>query len=74
MPKEWTDDEVKAEIAAAIQIVREDKIDSLIRRRLSPAPNDPNNPGTNPPPPGGNNPNPNPSAKRGSLWWGTDPE
>lgn len=73
MAKEWTDDEVAAEISKAVQIVREDRIDTLIRSRLSAPPNP--NPGTeNKPPPSSGNPDTdpsgNPAPKRKSLWWG----
>lgn len=76
MPKEWTDEEVADEINKAVQIVRADKIDTLIRNRLSTTSNNPPNPENNPPPSGGN-PNPdnggNPATggkKNKSLWWG----
>lgn len=76
MGKEWTDEEVQKEISDAVQIVRADKIDALIRNRLSANPANPPNPSDNPPPPSGNgdpsNPgNPDPNVKkRGSLFWG----
>lgn len=69
MPKEWTDEEVQKEISEAVQIVRADKIDALIRSRLSPQSNPENDDKGNPPPSGDDN---NPSAdKKKSLWWGT---
>lgn len=71
MAREWTDDEVQAQIAAAIQIVREDKFDAFLRSRTTPP--DPNPPGgTNPPTPNGNPnpPDPNQSKPKKSLWWG----
>jgi hypothetical protein len=71
MGKEWTDEEVSAEIAKAVQIVREDRIDTLIRSRLSAQPPEKNGTENNPPPSGdGNNPA-NPGKKKG-LWWGTE--
>jgi hypothetical protein len=75
MAKEWTDEEVAEEIGKAVQIVREDRIDTLIRNRLSATPNNPPNPENNPPPSSGNPSNDNPGdtgKKKGSLWWGTE--
>ena len=73
MAREWTDEEVQKEISDAVQIVRADKIDTLLRNRLSaPSPN-PNDPSNNPPSSSGDpgNPNPgNPPTKNRSLWWG----
>lgn len=73
MAREWTDEEVAAEISKAVQIVREDRIDTLIRNRLS-APNpDKDGKENNPPPSSGNTGNDtggNTSTKRKSLWWG----
>lgn len=71
MAKEWTDDEVKSEIAEAIRIVREDRFEAFVRSRV-PSNNDPNsNPGS-PPPSNGGNPDANGGGekKRKSLWWG----
>ena len=70
MPKDWNDDDVKAEIAAAVAIVREDKFEAFVRTKLAPTPNDPNNPG-NSGNPGNDNPN-DPGTPKGkkSLWWG----
>lgn len=69
MAREWTDDEVKKEIAEAIQIVREDRLETFIHRRFTPATNDQN---TNPnAPPSGGGGNPTDTPKKGkSLWWG----
>jgi hypothetical protein len=70
MAKEWTDEEVTAAISEAVAIVREDRIDALIRKRLSDSPANPNDPG-NAGNSGDGNPNPNPAnKKKGSLWWG----
>jgi hypothetical protein len=72
MPKEWTDEEVQKEISEAVQIVREDRIDALIRRRLSAEsanPNDSTNGDKNAPPPSSGDNSP---PKRKSLWWGVD--
>jgi hypothetical protein len=69
--KEWTDDEVQSAISEAVQIVRADKIDALIRSRLSTPPTKENGDGNTPPPSGGNDDNP-PTPKRKSLWWGTE--
>jgi hypothetical protein len=71
MPKEWNDDDVKAEIAAAIAIVREDRFEAFVRTKLPPSPNDPNGgngksgDGGN----GGGNAGDSPKGKK-SLWWG----
>ena len=69
--KEWTDVEVKGEIADAVRIVREDKFEAFVRGKLPTPPNDQNggkdqsgNDGNG----GGNDPNA--SKKKGSLWWG----
>ena len=72
MAKEWTDEEVSQAISEAVQIVREDRIDTLIRNRLSAPSANPNNPeGNTPPKSGGTNDGDggNPT-KRKSLWWG----
>lgn len=69
MAKEWTDDEVRKEIADAIQIVREDRFEAFVRSRTPPT-NDPNSPPNSPPPSGGNNPDNGEQKKRKSLWWG----
>lgn len=71
MAREWTDEEVQKEISEAVQIVRADKIDSLIRMRLSTKPDNENGDKNNPPPSGGNGGDP-PGKKKGSLWWGTE--
>ena len=71
MPKEWTDDEVKKEIADAIQIVREDRFEAFVRSRQSP-PNDPNPPPNSPPPSGGNNPDNGGTKSKKSLFWGVE--
>lgn len=73
MPKEWTDEEVAAEISKAVQIVREDRIDKMLRNRLSTPIPDKDGKENNPPPSSGNPNNDgggNPSTKRKSLWWG----
>jgi hypothetical protein len=69
--KEWTDEEVQKEISEAVQIVRADKIDALIRMRLSTKSDNENGDKNNPPPSGGGDNNP-PIAKKKSLWWGTE--
>lgn len=71
MAKEWTDEEVQKEISEAVQIVRADKIDSLIRSRLSAKPSNENGQENNPPSSGDGN-NPAPDTKKKSLWWGTE--
>lgn len=71
MPKEWNDDDVKAEIAAAIAIVREDKFEAFVRTKLASNAGDKNGgdgksgDGGNS---GGNDGTP-PKGKK-SLWWG----
>ena len=72
MPKEWTDEEVQEEINKAVQIVREDRIDTLIRNRLSAPSSDPGNTKDKAPESGSGDSggNPDPSPKRKSLWWG----
>lgn len=74
MPREWTDEEVSEEISKAVQIVREDRIDTLIRNRLStPSPN-PGDTKDKAPESGGNTSDDNNGGdtqpKRKSLWWG----
>lgn len=66
MAREWTDEEVKKEIADAVQIVREDRLESFLRKRFTPT-NDPDNPPPTPPPSNGDNP---PATKKRGLWWG----
>lgn len=68
--KEWTDYEVQEEIDKAVQIVRADKIDALIRMRLSSKSDNEDGDKNNPPPSRGSDSNP--PAKRKSLWWGTE--
>lgn len=68
MAREWTDEEVQKEIREAVQIVREDRIDKMLRTKFGSSSNDPANPPTNPPTSGGN-PNPNDKKKK-SIWWG----
>lgn len=70
MAKEWTDEEVAAEISKAVQIVREDRIDTLIRNRLS-APSGQKDDGKNDPPSSGGNDDNSSGKKKGSLWWGS---
>ena len=76
MAKEWTDDEVQAEIREAVAIVRADRLEKDIRARFSPPTNDPPNPGNGAPPSGGTNPDNDgkPPKRKGSLFWGTDPD
>jgi hypothetical protein len=66
MAREWTDEEVKKEIADAIAIVREDKILAFMRGN---GPKPDNGPTNDPPPP---NNNPNEPPKRKGLWWGEE--
>lgn len=70
MAKEWTDEEVRGEIAAAIQIVREDRFDAFLRNKEQSSAGNPNS-GTNPPPnPGSSDPNNGGQKPKRSLWWG----
>ncbi len=71
MAKEWTDDEVQAEINAAVQIVREDKQYKMLSDIHSRNPSDPANPSGNPPPPGSNG-NPADKKKKGLFWGETE--
>lgn len=73
MPKEWTDDDVKAEIAAAVAIVREDKFEAFVRDKF-PKTNDnqgSGNAGTGNV--GTGNSGDGQTKPKKSLWWG-DPE
>lgn len=74
MAREWTDEEVQAEIREAVRIVQEDKDRAAYKQlheRFGQAPTEPDNPKDNPgvPPQKDNNGEP---AKKGrkSLWWG----
>lgn len=71
-PWELTD-EAKAEIAAAIAIVREDRFERFVRGRLSGPSSDTDPKAGDPPPPKPGDPVPsdpsNPVKKRG-LYWG----
>lgn len=69
MAKEWTDEEVKAEIAEAVRIVREDKFEAFVRGRMGNAPESGGKPGSAPPPTDPKDPGKE-TSKRGSLWWG----
>lgn len=69
MAKEWTDDEVSAEIAAAVAIVREDKFEAFVRTKLPQTPADQNG-GTGQSGDGGNGGGNDPDKKKKSLWWG----
>ena len=73
MAKEWTDEEVSAEIAKAVGIVREDRFEKFVRGKLgTPAP------GNGPPaPPAKDEPTGDLKPPRKGLWWGdalNDPE
>lgn len=73
MAKEWTDEEVSAEIANAVRIVREDKFEAFVRSKVGTNSGDAGNPNDA----SGNSGNGNtgasgdgnPTPKR-SLWWG----
>lgn len=69
--KEWNDDDVKAEIAAAVAIVREDKFEAFVRNRIGASPSDQNggkdqsgNSGN------GNGNDPTAPKKSKSIFWG----
>lgn len=72
MAKEWDDDAVKALISESVQIVREDRIDALIRKRLTtPTPNPNDKTDDSGDKGNGNSGNPlDPPAKRKSIFWG----
>lgn len=74
MAKEWTDEEVQAEIRAAVEIVRADREKARyleLHGKYGQTPTDPPNPsgGTDPPPPKNDGGDP-PKKGRRSLWWG----
>lgn len=70
MAKEWTDEEVQAEIAAAVAIVREDRFEGFVRGLLG-KPNDSSDNGSDPKsPPRGNPVEGATNPKKRSLWWG----
>jgi hypothetical protein len=71
MPKEWTDDEVRQEIADAIAIVREDRFEAFVRSRTASNANS-DNPGTPPGNPGNNPGSNNPTPKKKGLFWGIE--
>lgn len=68
MAREWTDDEVQAEIDKAVQIVREDKQYKMLSDLHSRGNGNPNSSPNDPPPSGGNG-NPTDKKKK-SLFWG----
>ncbi len=75
MPKEWTDEDVQAEIAEAVRIVREDKFEAFVRTKL-PAPPADQNGGNDKSGDGANGNGGNPIAPKGkkSLFWGIESE
>jgi hypothetical protein len=68
MGKEWTDEEVQAEIRAAVDIVKEDRFLKALSSKLDTKPPDgpPAPPRKDPP----EKPDDKPPAAKGSLWWG----
>lgn len=70
MPKDWTDDEIKAAIKEAVDIVHEDRERAqyaTLHERFGEKP--PEGDGKNPPPPKKEEePPPDPPATR-SIWW-----
>lgn len=75
MPKEWNDEEVQAEIAEAVRIVREDRFEAFVRTKL-PAPPADQNGGNGQSGDNGNGDGNNPLAPKGkkSLFWGEPKE
>lgn len=72
MPKEWTDDEVSAEINAAVKIVAEDRLFRGLSEKLKGSATNPNGTDTGGTGNTGGNPGTgdgNPKPKR-SLFWG----
>ena len=71
MAKEWTDEEVTAEIQNAVKIVAEDRLFKGLSAKLSGQANTPGNGATNPPnaPASGGNP---PTPKKKGLFWGEE--
>lgn len=74
MAKEWTDEEVRAEIAAAVAIVREDRFEQFVRSKIGPTGSAGGPPGNGDPksPPRGDAKESVTEKKRRSLWWGED--
>lgn len=73
MPKEWTDEEVRAEIAAAVSIVREDRFEKFVRSKIGPADQGNGNGPADPKTPPRGEPAANPAdKKKKSLWWGEE--
>lgn len=73
MAREWTDAEVQEEIANAVQIVREDRLETFLRSRFgnqSNSENDSGDAGADKDKSSGNDDKP----KRKSLWWGIESE
>ena len=74
MAKEWTDDEVKSEIADAIRIVREDKFEAFVRGKLGNSSTNQNDTGNGSGDSGNGNSGDdgkgNPAPKKKGLWWG----
>jgi hypothetical protein len=70
MSKEWTDEEVQAEISAAVAIVREDRFEKFIRARIGEPSGDGKPTKDEKTPPAPNDPPKNDPPKKRSLWWG----
>jgi len=68
MPKEWTDEEVQAEISAAVAIVREDRFEKFVRDKVGGSGSGDPGKGDKTPPPAKEGGNPPPTKR--SLWWG----
>jgi len=75
--REWTDEEVQAEIAAAVKIVAEDKERAqylALHERFGAKPDDSNQDPGKTPPPAKDDPKPDDKPKKRSLWWGETDE
>lgn len=74
MARKWTDEEVQAEIKAAVAMVAEDREKaqylSLHKRYGQGVKDDPDKDGPTPPPAKDGDPPPEPTERRKSLWWG----
>jgi hypothetical protein len=74
MAREWTDEEVKAEIAAAVKIVAEDREKATYANLHSKYGDKEGNPNSPPKKEEGAPPSPENMPKKKSLWWGESAE
>lgn len=70
MPKEWNDDDVKAEIAAAVAIVREDRFEAFVRDKFPKTDGNSGSGNDQSGNAGSGNPGDGTSKSKKSLWWG----